>query len=226
MFLNPLIGVDGQDGGRDAVALAALLAADCDRPMLAHVFPAWWRPALAYGRIARYGEARRLLTRERAAMGIDARLIAHGAAGAGTPGLRAAAVSSGLAWLGGHHGADLIVIGADEPSPAGWLLAGGIASRLLDEALCAVAIAPPGYRAPAALTRIEVADDVDSVLGEQTQELDLLVIESACLRAAVRRFEPSVSRRLARRTHCPLLVIPDCPISNERKELQLSCSRT
>lgn len=39
MFNNVLVGIDGEDGGRDALALARTLVGESGRLTLAHVYP-------------------------------------------------------------------------------------------------------------------------------------------------------------------------------------------
>src|ERR1700758_1943250 len=75
MFENVLVGVDGRQGGRDAIALAIRLAVPGARTALAHVDPIENHP----GRSDRRPDSRKMLTEERARAGIDAKLLTlHG----------------------------------------------------------------------------------------------------------------------------------------------------
>src|SRR5690349_11118209 len=102
MFRNVLIGVDGRQGGRDAIALARQLVSPDGRMTLVHTFNAEWfvgdRSALEepYER----ENAEDLLRVERDAAGVDAELVAQARM---TPG-------RGLHELAQRHGADLIVV--------------------------------------------------------------------------------------------------------------------
>ena len=74
MFTSVLIGVDGRQGGRDAIALARQLAAPAATLTLGHVCA----PILGRGAVealpGQRAEARKLLARERGRAAVDARL--------------------------------------------------------------------------------------------------------------------------------------------------------
>jgi nucleotide-binding universal stress UspA family protein len=137
MFRNVLVGVDGRDGGRDAIALARLLAQRSGRITLAHVYDYEWTPGTRQplGRLARHRKARHLLERERAAAGLDARIVPVGDA----------RVATGLCSLAEARGIDVIVIGSSRRGAIGRLLLGDDAAETLGAAPCPVAIAPRGY---------------------------------------------------------------------------------
>ena len=73
MFTSVLIGVDGRQGGRDAIALARQLAAPAATLTLGHVCA----PILGRGAVealpGQRAEARKLLARERGRAAVDAR---------------------------------------------------------------------------------------------------------------------------------------------------------
>jgi hypothetical protein len=78
VFDNVLIGIDGRQGGRDAVALGRRLAAPQANLILAHTYGANWilgqRSALAMPYEKQ--QAEELLENERTAAGIEAELVA------------------------------------------------------------------------------------------------------------------------------------------------------
>lgn len=133
MFSKVLIGVDGRQGGRDAIALARQLAAPGASLTLAHVY------GLLLGRGALEPRARaevhQLLERERDAASVDATFIARG----DRP------VGQGLHELTDELGADLMVVGSCRRALLGRAMLGDDARDALDGAPCAIAIAPRGY---------------------------------------------------------------------------------
>ena len=77
MFTKIIVGVDGRQGGRDAIALARLLAAPGAAITLVHVHGTYRHPEQAAEPTSVWRErAEDLLEVERAAAGIEARLIA------------------------------------------------------------------------------------------------------------------------------------------------------
>lgn len=122
MFGNVLVGVDGRQGGRDAMAIASELCSPDASVTLAHVCD---KPE----------NARTLLERELAAAGFDAELVAE-------PGR---SVASGLRALAERGAFDVIVIGSCHRGVLGRVLAGDDAKQTLDQAPCPVVIAPAGY---------------------------------------------------------------------------------
>ncbi len=137
MFENILVGVDGRQGGRDAIALAKRLAAPHAAITLAHVYGSDWmtgRAAALALPVARE-EAHRMLTSERAEAGIDAELAAYQL---DRPGRALHQASE-------HLHADLLVIGSTRHALLGRALMGDDARASLNGAPCAVAIAPRGY---------------------------------------------------------------------------------
>jgi nucleotide-binding universal stress UspA family protein len=137
MFDNILVGVDGRQGGRDAIALAKRLAAPGAAITLAHVYGSAWmmgRAARLAFEVARE-EAQQMLAVERAEAGIEAKLAVYPLDQPGRA-LHEAAE---------HLHADLIVIGSTRHALLGRVLMGDDARASLNGAPCAVAIAPRGY---------------------------------------------------------------------------------
>jgi nucleotide-binding universal stress UspA family protein len=140
MFRRVLVGVDGGPGGRDAIALAAQLAAPDAVITLAHVYG----PDLAVGGsgsmavVSERGRAEALLEQERDSASLDAQLLVF-------PGHR---VGRGLHVLAERLRADLLVVGSTEHGLFGRVLIGDDTRAALSGAPCAVAIASRGYRHP------------------------------------------------------------------------------
>lgn len=150
MFSNVLVGVDGRQGGRDAIALARRLAAPDAKLTLAHI----WEPFLGRGanqlsELERT-EGLQLLERERLWAAADARLVVKGEV----------PVGHGLHAIAEEHGADLLVVGSTRHALLGRVLLGDDCRASLDGAPCAVAIAARGYaQGPNRLRRIGVGYD-------------------------------------------------------------------
>jgi nucleotide-binding universal stress UspA family protein len=273
LFTNVLVGVDGQQGGREAIALASTLAADDARITLANLYV----PTVSIRRVdggaefvARAERSRQMLEGELKRAGFEATAISQ-------PGR---AVGDDLHALGEQMHADLIVVGSCRRGLLGRVFLGDDTRATLNGAACAVAIAPSGYQAPRRFKqigigydgspesvealgvaqelarshdarvkalavvsarnimyeepeadwhetaahmveherrRLEQLGDVASIVtyGEPSDELthfsdelDLLVLGSRNQGPLDRLFEGSTSNHLARRTHCPLLVLP------------------
>jgi len=146
-----IVGIDGGPAGRDAVAVARLLMAPDGHLDLAHVHelsPVRGASG-AYGP-AENAEATRLLESERAAIGVDAELIAITASSAGR----------GLHYLAKSREADLLAVGSNRRSLAGRVLIGDVTRSALIGAPCAVAVAPLGYASTGgAIAKIGVGYD-------------------------------------------------------------------
>jgi nucleotide-binding universal stress UspA family protein len=140
MFRNVFIGVDGTANGRDAIALAGVLAEPGARITLAHVHagPQWASRATNHLLRGFYDGLRedslRLLEAEREATGIDADLISA-----------AGAVGRSLHTLAEEHAADLLVVGSSTLGRLGRAVIGDHTRAALNGAPCAVAIAPRGF---------------------------------------------------------------------------------
>jgi len=160
MFVKVAIGVNGLQGGRDAVVLARILAADAETT-LAHVYGRGL--ALQLGGFAASGqprEARELLERERAAAGLDVEVVVGAER----------SVGRGLHELAEELEADLLVVGSCRRALLGRVLLGNDTVSSLNGAQCAVAIAPMGYVSPGGgLSSVGVGHDGSS---ESEQTLD------------------------------------------------------
>ena len=153
MFNNVIVGIDDGEGGRDAIALAKLLAAGGGRLTLAQVYPgdsAVSRRSSPDYEAAQHERIRELLEERRAEAGVDAELRWYGSP----------SVGRGLHELAEVAGADLLVIGSSRRGLLGRVLIGDDTRAALNGAPCAVAIAPAGYRRePAAMREIGVGYD-------------------------------------------------------------------
>ena len=153
MFEQIVVGVDGREGGRDAVALAQLLVAAGGELTLAHVVPD--DPDAHRGASAGCGspEAQRaesLLQEVRDETGVEAHLC-----------LRASAsVGRGLNELCELVGADLVAVGSSRRGLLGRVLIGDDTSAALNGASCSIAVAPTNYsQQPRVLREIGVGYD-------------------------------------------------------------------
>ena len=150
MFTNVVIGLDGRQGGRDAIALARDLAAPQAIFTLVHVdapFPG--RGAVDAFPLER-AESRGLLERERELAGVEARLVLCGPA----------AVGRGLHEVAEQQRADLLVVGSTRHALLGRVLLGDDCRAALNGTPCALGVAPLGYAlAPHALLRLGVGYD-------------------------------------------------------------------
>jgi nucleotide-binding universal stress UspA family protein len=144
-FNKVLVGVDGRQGGRDAIALAMRLAAPGARITLVHVDPVETHPNGSDPRAL----ARQMLSDERVRAAIEARLLA----------VTGSSAASALHQLAARRRHDLLVVGACHRGALGRRIVGDQAVESLNGAPCAVAIAPTGYAPPSRLTRIGVGRD-------------------------------------------------------------------
>jgi len=137
VYDNIVIGVDGREGGSDAIALAKRLATPRACFTLAHVAArgpvSWWRHHMAEERVFD-GEAS-MLDAERQSAARPADIVCIGGVWP----------ARGLHDLARERGADLIVVGCSRRALVGPVLLGDDARASLDGAPCAVAIAPRGY---------------------------------------------------------------------------------
>ena len=141
IFGSVLVGVDGLQGGRDAIALARLLCDPQGELLLAHVraLPDHARERSAEAEQGDNGQpladALALLERERATSGVQAQLRAVPASSPGR----------GLHELADAESADLIVVGSSHRGFFGRVLMGNATREALTGSPCAVAVAPRGY---------------------------------------------------------------------------------
>ena len=144
MFYNVLVGVDGLQGGRDAIALARQLAGPGARITLAHVEP----PEKTAG-ADRKRDPRKMLIDERDRAAVDARLLSvHGSS-----------VADVLHQVSARRRYDLLVVGASHRGALGRRVAGDHTIESLKDARCAVAIAPHGYAGLSGIARVGVGWD-------------------------------------------------------------------
>jgi nucleotide-binding universal stress UspA family protein len=151
MFMNVIVGVDGRQGGRDAIALAALLAAPGAAITLAHLYGEGRKLGRGSGQYVSPEQiaAGEMLARERDAAGIDADLCL----------VCDPAIGQGLHRLADERSADLIVVGSSHRGQFGRVLLGDDVRSALDGAPCAVAIAPTGQTERGPLSRIGIGYD-------------------------------------------------------------------
>lgn len=153
MFKHVLVGVDGNDGGRDAIALAQLLRDPDGELSFAHIYPGdahIWRGTSPPYEAAEAEHCRELLEAERERAGVAAECHWRGAS----------SVGRGLHELAEAVDADLLVIGSCRHSLFGRVMLGDDTRAALNGAPCAVAIAPAGYdREPALMREIGVGYD-------------------------------------------------------------------
>ena len=148
MFDKILVGVDGRQGGCDAIALGQRLAAPGAQVTLAHVYGG----PMAGGRAAALATPLELESAEQ--------LLQHAAMEIGMPAdtvtLCESSVGRGLHELAEQRRAELLVVGSCHRGLLGRVLLGDDTGRALNGAPCAVAIAPRGYAesAPQRLARI------------------------------------------------------------------------
>jgi nucleotide-binding universal stress UspA family protein len=140
MFRNAVVGVDGTQGGRDAVALAQRLLAEDGKLTLVHVHEGRLHPLhpVTPGLLDEEGEASEQLLREElenAGEGVKATLISAVGASAG------ATLHSQAEELD----ADLIVVGSSRHGAIGRVMLGDDTRRALNGSPCAVAIASKRY---------------------------------------------------------------------------------
>jgi nucleotide-binding universal stress UspA family protein len=153
VFTNVIVGVDGGEGGRDAIALATVLAGEGGEMTLAYVYhrdahP--WRGSSPPYEVAEEERSRELLEKAREQAGIDASIRWHGSQ----------SVGRGLHELAEMAEADLLVIGSSQWGLLGRVLIGDATRAALNGAPCAVAIAPAGYaQHPGPMREIGVAYD-------------------------------------------------------------------
>jgi nucleotide-binding universal stress UspA family protein len=139
MFEHVMIGVDGHEGGRDAIALARKLVAGGGELTLAHVYsgdPRIYHPAGTSYRAAEPARSLTLLDQAREDAQIDAAVRY----------IEAASVGQGLHELADREGADLLVLGSCRRGLLGRVVVGDQTCGALHGACCAVAVAPAGYR--------------------------------------------------------------------------------
>jgi nucleotide-binding universal stress UspA family protein len=153
MYASVIVGVDGKEGGRDAAALAGVLAAPDAFVSLVHVSTTVPIANHSYNpdlELADERSLRLLLDRELDLCGGDARLER----------VPALSVAEGLEDIAQRTGADLIIVGASRRHGFARLIRGDDVRSLMHQTPCAVAVAPSGYCEDLTLpARIGVAFD-------------------------------------------------------------------
>lgn len=151
MFKNVVIGVDGRQGGRDAVALAGRLAASAAHMTLVNVFGTGPLPGRgeALFLTGQTEEAVRILQREREHAGFDCDVVM-------VPDF---SVGPGLHSVVERQHADLLVIGATRRGNVSRFLLGDDTDSNLTGAPSAVAIAPHEYLSGKEIRHIGVGYD-------------------------------------------------------------------
>lgn len=234
MFGNVIVGIDGEQGGRDALALAKNLVDQGGRLTLANV-----RPGDAF--VRRRGDPGcqpveqddpiALLERARREARVEAQLRQ----------IVDSSVVKGLHELAEDAGAGLLVLGSSRCGMVGRVMVGSDGRAALNGAPCAVALAPAGYaRQPHAMRAIGVGYDgskesdhglvvgralaasygaafeavtapaygqVEEELALRSASLDLLVLGFRDYGPLGRLVHRSTTDRLARCARCPLLVL-------------------
>ena len=153
MFENVIVGVDGPEGGRDALWLARQLAHPHAQLTLARVdvVPREpWPPSGAVTEAAHALRALQPLERLREEARFDAHVLY----------VEAGSVAAGLHELAARHDGDVLVIGTSRYDDLERSVRGEVVRAVLENAPCPVAIAPRGHalRTPA-LRRIGAAYD-------------------------------------------------------------------
>ena len=139
MFDNVIVGVDQQQGGRDALALAVELADHHSTMTLARIIQDTWQgTSPPVGLAERNTMNSELETMARDA-GLEAQVRCHGAA----------SIGRGLHELAEAEQADLLVVGSSHRGSVDRVVLGDDTRDALDGAPCAVAIAPAGIRSGA-----------------------------------------------------------------------------
>ena len=143
MFKTIIVGVDGREGGRDALALAASLQREFASELIAvHAFHL--AHYLGRGADGEYEQviqdrARKLARDEVERSGVAARpfVVADGSPG------------RALHYAAASHDGDLIVVGSAHRGRVGRVLAGDVTAGTLHGAPCPVLVAPRGHSASA-----------------------------------------------------------------------------
>lgn len=180
MFKNVLVGVDGRQGGRDAIALASRLTEPGGAVTLAHVYSGFYKPshAVAPGMVDEDRKAAAaLLERERSETGVDAELVS----------IQALTTGQGLHERAEQQDANLLVLGTCRRGAFGRTLLGNDTRAAINGAPCAVAVAPGGFAEQAApFASIGVGYDGSP---ESVAALEVAKALAAPTRALVRALE-------------------------------------
>jgi len=177
-FRTAVVGVDGREGGRDAIALAASLLEPGGHLVLAAVVrPHGGERLGALIADADRQVAAQMLEAERERLGVPATTVVA---------VRSS-ISEGLHSVVVEHHADLLVVGSAHRGPVGRVLLGDDARRALRGAPCAVAVAPHGVPDRPVWRTIAVGDD-----GSAESDLALAAARGLAARTGARIRDCSV----------------------------------
>lgn len=164
MFKNIIVGVDEEEGGRDAIALGKLLLDPGGQLTLAHVFAggsSFWRGPDPFFTVGERERAAEIVKAAAEGLDVSARTHVYGAS----------SVGRGLHELAEETEADLIVIGSTRRGLLHRVFVGDDTRAALNGAPCAVAVAPAGFtRNPTTLREVGVGYD-GSVESEHALEV-------------------------------------------------------
>lgn len=153
MFDNVVVAIDEYERGRDALELAEELGSDGGEMTLVYVEVLQEQPSPE-------ADTRPDDERQQSGLGRLRKLRDETHSVAEVSRIQAPSVRRGLHEFAAGRAADLIVIGAGSRSPVTRMVLGDEARAVLDDAPCAVAVAPHGYAArPHDLSKIGVAYD-------------------------------------------------------------------
>lgn len=155
VFNTIVVGVDGRQGGRDALQLAARLAEAGGGDLVAvRVFPYHYRPALT-------GSPAVEAERDATQAALDHELAEIGIGTARTHVVGDASPARALHRIAERERADLLVVGSTHRGAVGRVLVGDVALGSLRGSPCPVAVAPTGMadRDATPLNRIGVGFD-------------------------------------------------------------------
>jgi nucleotide-binding universal stress UspA family protein len=137
-YAQVLVGIDGREGGRDALALAQQLAPDAALTLatIAPSDPRPWRGANGEYDAAQRAEAQTTLEAERAAADVSAELVIDADPEPGR----------GLHRIAEAQATDLLIVGSTRHGLLGRVCLGDNTRAALDGAPCTLAVAPVDYR--------------------------------------------------------------------------------
>jgi nucleotide-binding universal stress UspA family protein len=211
MYANVVVGVDGREGGRDAAALAGLLADPGAFQSLAHVtttIPLANQSAQHDLELADEASLRLLLGQELDLCGGEAEVTR----------VRASSAGAGLEDVAHRSGADLIVVGASRRHGIARLIAGNDVTSLMHQTPCAVAVAPVGFAEDLRLlARVGVSYD-----GSPQSEVALA---HGALVAATRRSLLTVRHIVEPHFYAPGWGVTPVPVDDPEIELAVARSR-
>jgi nucleotide-binding universal stress UspA family protein len=139
LYRRIVVGYDGSDGARDALALAELLRGAGGAVIVACVHPMARFPHGAEWESAARARAREIADEVVGRLGDSADWREPRAVPGKSP-------AQGLHDLAEERGADLVVVGSSHNARHGRTRAGGVGERLLNGSPCPVAVAPKGFR--------------------------------------------------------------------------------